>query len=377
MSMVSNMVDICKIKISGYYGMLNYGDDLFSYLTYHAVSKNFKTNECRIVSPSYVDKNLSYSEFKFLNAYYNQFNFKGKISRLVNYFYSTFNTDYYIFSGGSLFSNDGVNIKDIVYSTNYNRYKLHAMGVSIGPYKSIAAEKNNIEKLKLYEYIAVRDKKSFARLSSYNLDAKIVLAGDLAGLGGDIFKNSQFLNRKINNFILGFSPCNLGSFEDSKKYVENFLKTTILLNKKNELEVYLLCLNDNPYNGDDVLCRYCSKILTENNITHKIINYSKIGVEETWNLIASLDFYVSVRLHGAITAYLNKVPFFLYEYHEKCTEFLDFIGMEKEITDLVLEDPRILIEKIQRENIDLLSVESFSNMSKLNIIESPLYYKDI
>ena len=40
---------------------------------------------------------------------------------------------------------------------------------------------------------------------------------------------------------------------------------------------------------------------------------------------------LSVRLHGAITAYLCGVPFALLEYHRKCTDFLEDIGQAEEL----------------------------------------------
>ena len=43
-------------------------------------------------------------------------------------------------------------------------------------------------------------------------------------------------------------------------------------------------------------------------------------------LFSRSDLVISMRLHGAVLAYLLGVPFALNEYHQKCTDFCDDIG---------------------------------------------------
>lgn len=365
-----------NIKVSGYYGMMNYGDDLFSYITYHTVSNEFINNLCEIVGPSYIDTNLNYLNFDIFNKYYMRFDYKGRLVRFLSYFYSTFKTDYYIFSGGSLFSNSGFNVKDTVFKLRFNRYNLHAMGVSVGPYKNIRTEKENIEKLKNFEYIAVRDKKSYERVDSYGLDSKIVLAGDLAGLGLDLIKPKNIIKRKNSKFILGFSPCCLGAIDQSRAYNKNFYNIVSELKKDIDLSIKIICLNENPYNGDLSLCEEVKASLEKFNIDCEIVRYTSLGVEGTWNFISNLDFYISVRLHGAITAYLNDVPFFLYEYHEKCTEFLEHVGMPTNVTNEILSNPSVLLSKMMSGKKDnLMSIDAYCRLSKINFLENPLFVK--
>jgi polysaccharide pyruvyl transferase WcaK-like protein len=60
----------------------------------------------------------------------------------------------------------------------------------------------------------------------------------------------------------------------------------------------------------------------------EIIDY--VNPVQSLKDISSSDLFFSVRLHGAISAYLLEVPFLLVEYHEKCKDFLDYIGFDKE-----------------------------------------------
>lgn len=369
-----------NIKISGYYGMRNYGDDLFAILSLRAMEKYFNVNNCSILSPPIIKSNykLNYSNIKSFNSErYLESSMYGKIYRFMNYLHATFNTDYMIFSGGSLFSNAGISNRDILYKINFSRYKFHALGVSVGPFKDKNAEEKIKEYLKKYEYISLRDKKSYNIVKSYNLDAKVILAGDIAGVGVEFLTSINKDNeKKVKKIKIGFSPCNiLGDYESSIKYIEHFLKNIMRIRKKIDFVVDILCLNENPYSGDKDLCKFVYERLNLNNIDCSIINYGDIGVEGTWEKISNYDYYVSVRLHGAITAYLVDTDFFLYEYHEKCTEFLKLIN--KEISDPDYYEDNFYIENhFFKKNLDknsILEIKNYLNFSKENFLNSPLY----
>ncbi|MGP5518786.1 hypothetical protein ACTXNA_11195, partial [Psychrobacter celer] len=74
---------------------------------------------------------------------------------------------------------------------------------------------------------------------------------------------------------------------------------------------------------------------------------------------------------------LNKVPFFLYEYHEKCTEFLIFINEDiheiNEINDNFLISNKVIYSLCEQKK--LMAVECYTQKSRLNITENPLYIK--
>lgn len=361
-----------RIKVLGYYGMYNYGDDLFSLLSYRAITENFHPTRCDIIDDNF------YSVNKNVRKNYSNPNILGQFARLSSYLYSTINTDYFIFCGGSLYSREGLSLADTLYLVNFNRYKFQAMGVSVGPFTSKKSEKRVIEILKEYEYISLRDKRSFERVKGFNLDAKVILAGDLAGLGVDYLVSDMDRNRNNDKKIIGFSPCNMGNKQLAKTYVFRFISSMKRLKKMINFEVNIICLNQNNINGDMALCELAKELLKSLNIESKVIKYKDIGVEQTWIEISKLDFFVSARLHGAITAYLNRVPFFLYEYHEKCTEFLKFIDDDThDITDsnndFLIAD-RILTSLYGQKK--LMTIESFAEKSRLNITENPLYIEE-
>ncbi len=358
--------------------MNNYGDDLFSLLSYKAINEKLVSAQCELVGPTIVN-NGSGDELKLnrLSKQYSNFNLTGKITRLTHYMHATVHADYFMFCGGSLYSSPNRSVKDIMYLMNCNRYKFHALGVSVGPFDTLAAEKRAIEILRNYEYIALRDQKSFDRVESFNIDAKVVLAGDLAGLGLEYFDTNEKIVKSGRSKNIGFSPCNLNDLEKSKSYIDNFVSNMKYLSTHLDFEVSIICLNQNSSNGDVGLCKLTEKLLKEIGVNCKIIYYLEIGVENTWKLISSLDFFVSVRLHGAITAYLVETPFFLYEYHEKCSEFLNYIG---DITHDYILDKVFLAQKITdgfNENKKVMNTIEFYKNSLMNISENPLVCREV
>lgn len=352
-----------KSLITGYYGMKNYGDDLFSILSFMGIAKYRIALNCKLLCPELKEINgLEYSCLNLFQYGYPYLNKYGAISRLSNVIFSiTGKVDNVFFAGGSLYSNSNWGPADLIYKKK--NCKFHAMGVSIGPFDNVNTEKKIINDLKKYSYISLRDKASFKRVKSYDLDAKIVLAGDLAGLGVELIeKKEKIINRVMN---IGFSPCWIDNdIEKTFKYINNFYSEISKINSI-EYKIIILCLNENPSNGDVSLCQHIEKKLVADGVNCTLVYYGALGVIGTWHAINDLDFYYTVRLHGAITAYLTETPFHLYEYHEKCTEFLNYIGHDRSVLRVDSD--------IESTKLNLLPVGEYLNLSKRNLIEHPLY----
>ena len=165
---------------------------------------------------------------------------------------------------------------------------------------------------------------------------------------------------------IGFSPCWIPEDQEKTfKYINQFYNQISNLHNNFDYEVIILCLNENPSNGDVLLCKQVEQKLLSSGIKCKLIYYSLLGVIGTWYEINNLDYYFTVRLHGAITAYLTETPFFLYEYHEKCSEFLKFISKNCKYNEIDFINHGL--------KSPLLPVNEYYNYSKLNFLECPLY----
>jgi polysaccharide pyruvyl transferase WcaK-like protein len=318
-----------KILFGGYYGMKNYGDDLFGLVASKGSSLFWPDIDTALACPPIASVESQYSVPKWVpRNIYSSVGYAGKALRFSFLTRGAIHTDKFIFFGGSLFSSSGSKAFDAIIKNNSRRKCFFSgIGISIGPFNSIKSEKKTIEQLKSFEYLALRDVYSYNLLNSYNIECKCVLSADPVGLMPALgyVKTTINTNKKVKK--IGFSPCYLSNnANESKIFCDAFVRSVKTINSKIDIEVEIINLNSHVKLGDYQLCKYVFEELLKLQISCTFTDYSSIGVESTWKVISLLDMYVSMRLHGALTAFINSVPFLLYEYHEKCSNFLDDIG---------------------------------------------------
>ena len=323
-----------KTLFSGYYGMGNFGDDLFCTVATLGASRYWGENESRLACPpvngaeaiygypSRLPKRWFASERKIGSAI--------RIAAFANAMRG--GVDCLVYGGGSVFySGDGGTREHLArrMSPSLRRW---AIGVSIGPFADVEAERKVGERLKAFEFIAVRDKASMDRVSAFNLDARVVQSADLAGVypypGNDSGTRGE--RQTGVGFRIGFAPCyRKGAEPTSVSECDAFVDAVKYVTKEGAAEVVVFCLNERNPNEDLALASYTRERLDEAGIPCGIRRHSEEGIQGVWSGIAEMDFFFSVRLHGAIAAYLSGTPFLLFEYHPKCSEFLDFIGKDR------------------------------------------------
>lgn len=320
-----------KLLFSGYYGMKNYGDDLFGIVSNLGLRQYWGDCVTTILGTRIKGEDINFSVPDWFPAdSYADIGWIGKACRLLFLLKDQQKADKVIFSGGSLFSSKQSKVRELVIKLSGKNSQLYSgIGVSIGPFESIASEKKIAELLKRFEFLSLRDSASFELAQSFNLDLPVVLSRDLAGLMPLYVPTNK--KDKSNNIIkeIGFSPCNFGgSGVVSKNICDAFVRSMEFLKDELNLKVMVLNLNEHQVLGDLRLCEYVCERLLHAGIDNELVSYLNIGVRNMWARIADCEIMVSVRLHGAITAYLCKVPFVLFEYHPKCKNFLDDIGVE-------------------------------------------------
>lgn len=364
-----------KILASGYYGMKNYGDDLFGVVAANAAKTYWSNYDIELLCPAINDLKSKYSVPGFFpRELYSSQQFLGKISRLGFLAKSVLSAEKYLFCGGSLFSSSQSGARNFISKLNSNKLKLSAVGVSIGPFNNSESERNIKELLKRFEYIALRDRASYEIAKNFELDCPVVMAGDLAGL---MPKYYPVIETQINRDekVIGFSPCNLPENRDlALNYCDSFISAIESINKEVNVKVIILNLNAHKDLGDYELCKYVEKKLI--NILKKVelVSYYDFGAIRTWSLIASFDAYVSVRLHGAISAFLLNVPFALFEYHPKCTEFLQDVGKDESLfinykSECNMQD--IIFKLLSKKEIFSQPVDNYKKSAELNFICAP------
>src|SRR5690606_1405304 len=94
--------------------------------------------------------------------------------------------------------------------------KLGAIGVSVGPFKSLGDERSIREYIKQLDFISLRDRRSFEFVRSIdNLSCDPVCAFDLAALLPKIY-NYNFVRKTAEKIIIGISVCPYESIGNPK-----------------------------------------------------------------------------------------------------------------------------------------------------------------
>ena len=366
--------------------MSNYGDDLFSMAAFLGSQKYWSRHDPWLLCDPIPGLDASYSVLPLIpKGGLASDGMKGKFFRLSNLIWSSIHLDKIVYAGGSLFGTASSGSRDtLLYLKRGRKDCFSAIGISVGPFADSLSEKKIIDTLKRFSYISARDSTSYDRLVSYNLDSKVVQASDLAGvLPSLVLHNaiSSTLKDEVSKgdhiFQIGFSPCYLpGSDEKAKYYCDEFISFASRISSEKFLHVTVICLNQHPIIGDVALCKYVFNKLTSRGIDCSFRLYQEEGILETWNLISKLNAYYSVRLHGAVTAYLSGTPFLLFEYHEKCTKFLDFIGkpldQRVEMHQQIGADLSSIFQKVLDSSVQSkVSIAEYTHLSEKNFTSAP------
>lgn len=306
--------------VLGYYGMKNFGDDLFGYAISYA-SKGRSDTKISLLCPPISGLDESFYVNGRANKYfYEHQSLLGKAVRAY-YLNKSLKTKSIIFGGGSVFSSSPSNARDYI-DKRAKAIELSALGVSIGPFNNSHDENKMIEFLKKFRYISLRDELSYQMAMSYNLDTKVVKSADLAATLPPCLKTNSGTIKTI-----AFVPCN---FDNNSKasiaYCDAFVKAVIKLKKEINFKVTLLNINYSNHHGDGFLVKYTKNLLQKNDMKVSVLDYSQFSVVGYWHEFSNFNYCVSVRLHGAITSLVNNIDFSLFEYHDKCTAFLNEIN---------------------------------------------------
>lgn len=313
-----------KTVYSGYYGAKNSGDDAFVEVASWGAKKYWRTTE-HLFFASELPKIKTDAHFYPSHSSYTNF------AKTVK---DIFLSDTFISAGGSTFHSSLKMTDHRTYAKLKKKLsfagKTGAIGISLGPYRNIDAEKNTIKYLKTLDFLALRDSKSYELAKSYNLPYEPIKAFDLAALLPMIYNSTPF-DRIKKQKIIGVSVCNYESYthgdlnkeENRNQFIYNVLKQ---LKKQKNILFRFFIFNGNSILGDEKLTlEIISKLNIDNDFNFELIPYLS-NVEETFNKIEECHTVISTRLHASIFACYANVPFFLLEYHRKCTDFLEDIG---------------------------------------------------
>lgn len=331
-----------KILFEGFYGFKNTGDDAFVEVSSWGSEKywNCKNNVFLGESiPETVHKINTRQILSHIRGF-DRLNFLAHLT----------NADYLISSGGSTFSELPFHSNKTL-SRHYKKIrkdlKLGAIGVSIGPFKNSQAEKVVKLHLESLNFLSVRDSRSFHYVNSLTLPYKPINSFDLAALLPLVYNNS--IATESNQEIIGISICNHERYNNgdlSKEKRRNlfFRELIELVEKNTNVHFKVFIINGHKIIGDEEVTKQLISNIDKNRIS--IVPYLN-NVSETWKEINKCKLIISTRLHASIFACYANIPFFLIEYHKKCTDFVLDVGQDETYRLYDAEvSPKYAFEKI-------------------------------
>lgn len=311
--------------IVGYYGMHNTGDDALLYSARWA-SHHLLGSENNLVS-SATDSQCQ--EFGDIQAIHKGW-FRGH-QRLLHY-KNALQSEKVIFGGGSVLHTES----DIQFKRHLialaGREQSRCVGVGLGPFTSVGAEKACSKFLSECGFVGVRDKESYEIGKALSPDANIHLTFDLAPIMLCHEKN-KLVEIERSGIMFNFCQQAIDAYGNTNNKIElSRIQSAVAAIERTWLEtrepIYLIDFNANSSFGDFQVHRKIIEQLSDAvPVTHIQYDPNPLRVLQR---IAGFKASVCMRLHASIMSFMAKTPSISINYHTKCRSWCEQIGMPEE-----------------------------------------------
>jgi len=311
----------------GYYGMQNSGDDALMYATAWAAKHLIGCGNTKV---GLYGQHTRETESEYQLSLASNQKFPGQ-NRLLHY-KTALQSKRIIFGGGSvLHSETDINLKRQLMSLSSPKQSL-AVGVGIGPFASVAAEKSCAKFLNECGYVGVRDALSLEIAQSIAPKANVKKTFDLAPL---LLCSKKYKPQHIERKGIALTLCSvainaMGKTDKNAEQirVEQFTQLITQLYQKTGEAITLIEFNGHSSLGDWQINNNIVQKLNKN-IPVTIKKYEQNPITLLENL-AGYKAILSMRLHGAILGYLAETPVLSINYHSKCEGWCNEIGMHED-----------------------------------------------
>jgi len=328
-----------RVGFTGYYGMRNFGDDLFGVLC-SAAARQYWNAEPLLVGPPLQGAKARAMWPAALPAHmYGAPGALGKAARVVGFMRGLHASDVLVMGGGSVINARESFRKPMMLSAvRRNRVRLAAVGVSVGPFPDAASESAAADFVRQFSYLSVRDRRSYELARRMGLEHIVHEGRDLAGLLRNVAPVHAHPTRDEERSVarIGIAPCRYQVRADHpaptpSQWHDAVVHAVTRVASRIPLEVEIFSLNGHPQHGDEAMSQQLQQRLRERGIATDLHAYAGSDPLRTVAAIRRCDAFVSARLHGAIVAYLCSVPFAIVDYHPKCRDFADDIGLPPDL----------------------------------------------
>lgn len=283
-----------RVHAIGYYGMGNFGDELFADVARTRASllwpgATVRTFAARRPGP--------WSDGTWL----------GKGLRATATLAGAAWADTFALVGGSVLTdlNGTTRLRDRLAPGK----RREALGVSVGPFASDAARDRVLAHLDRCERIVVRDAASAERLGR-----DVPVGGDLAALHPSLQAPGPGGDALV--------VCPSAATDTDPAALADALRAT-----GERPPVVVLALNAHPDLGDVAACARVADALAPHAASVRTESFAQLGIPGTCELLGTARAVWTERLHGAIAAHLLGRPFALRAHHAKCADLADWIGL--------------------------------------------------
>lgn len=321
-----------SVALSGYYGMRNFGDDLFGLLCAAGASR-FWSAEPVLIGPPLLGAHARATWPRPLpSRLYDADGPAGKLSRLLGFTGGLRAADVLVMGGGSVINARESFRKPLMLAAQRRgRLQLAAIGVSIGPFANRAEQAVAAEYVRSFAYLAVRDRRSHALALEMGLNPIVHDGRDLAGLLPHLAPVVPRAGDRPAARI-GIAPCRFLPRSDHPAptpdaWQDAAIEALAACASERAITVTVFSLNGHPRHGDAALALQMQSQLRARGVAADLRLYTGGDPLSMVDAIAGCDAFISARLHGAIVAYLCGIPFTIVDYHPKCRDFADDIGL--------------------------------------------------
>ncbi|HWV57683.1 MAG TPA: polysaccharide pyruvyl transferase family protein [Longimicrobiales bacterium] len=367
--------------IVGYYGMRNAGDNAFCLVLDHALRRYWGTESPLFAAPTL--PGLAPEACTLSGRWFTAERTTLRAGRVLGKLAGLRHASMLLFGGGSVFRDMGPLSEKRAFSwwSRMTGKPMAAVGVSVGPFVSVAAERRLGRVLRRIEYLAVRDAASYDRALAAGCRGRLVLAADLAGLLPEAIDVSALrrvadgetpsLRPRLGVTVVGRDP----ELDDAarRRREDGIIEAVRAVADHDGVDVTVLVFNDHPERGDNAVSRRLAERLPRTG-THRVVTAAE-GVGALIAALAQCDACLHVRLHGAIFSYVLGIPFALVPYQPKCDDFLEEIGQPYELrlprVPATAEVRAVIHRLLSHPSPPSLDREAFAERARRNFTEAP------